>query len=73
MSENTSPSKDEEIDLGQLFTLIGIQIWFTYFWVYHELSWAGFLPLVIIYLIFQIQLPMSFPLGTTLALIYRKA
>jgi hypothetical protein len=43
--------------LLKLFTLIGIQIWFAYFWVYHELSWVGFLPLVIVYLIFQIQLP----------------
>ncbi|PKI16289.1 hypothetical protein, partial [Colwellia sp. 12G3] len=41
----------------KLFTLIGIQIWFAYFWVYHELSWVGFLPLVIVYIIFQIQLP----------------
>ena len=43
--------------LLKLFTLIGIQIWFAYFWVYHELSWVGFLPLVIVYIIFQIQLP----------------
>ncbi len=43
--------------LLKLFTLIVIQTWFTYFWVFHDLTWVGFFPLVIVYITFQIQLP----------------
>ena len=43
--------------LLKLFTLIGIQTWFTYFWVFHDLTWVGFFPLVIVYITFQIHLP----------------
>lgn len=43
--------------LLKIFTLIGIQIWFAYFWVFNELTWVGFLPLVFVYLLFQMQLP----------------
>ncbi len=44
--------------LLKLFTLIGIQTWFAYFWVFHYLTWVGFFPLVIVYITFQIQLPI---------------
>ncbi|TMO74843.1 hypothetical protein CWC17_07745 [Pseudoalteromonas sp. S3785] len=43
--------------LLKLFTLIGIQTWFAYFWVFHDLTWVGFFPLVIVYITFYIQLP----------------
>lgn len=43
--------------LLKLFTLVFIQIWFAYFWVFDDSHWIGFLPLVIVYVIFQTQLP----------------
>ncbi len=44
--------------LLKLFTLIGIQTWFAYFWVFHDLTWVGFFPLVIVYITFHVQLPI---------------
>ena len=37
--------------------LVFTQSWFIYFWVFSEISWIGFLPLVPVYLVMRRQLP----------------
>lgn len=41
----------------KITTFILLESWFTYFWVFIEISWVAFIPLVPVYVLFKYQAP----------------
>ena len=41
----------------KIIVFIILQAWFTYFWVFYNLSWPAFLVLIPVYIVLQFQIP----------------
>jgi hypothetical protein len=41
----------------KIIVFILLQVWFTYFWVFYNLSWPAFLVLIPVYILLQFQVP----------------
>jgi hypothetical protein len=41
----------------KIVVFLFLQAWFTYFWVFHNLSWPAFLVLIPVYIFLQFQMP----------------